>query len=405
MPKTQPATAKLSDAQLVILSAAAQRADGSLLPLPESLAVKGAALNRVMIETLCKRKLAEERRTINGAPEWRRDEEHRPLGLFITKSGLLALGIDETEKPKPAQAAASMPRQRKTAAAKPRGKARKASAAKRQEASSVFAKQAGCGDPDAAAAIRRHHRGHHRQDRVGSRIRCAASSAVSSRRSSSSPSPPRWARTACAATTSRRSHPPRLKAMARSLTPRPRRLRRRGRSSAQSEQDLRTSVAARVLALPNCARGELEEQWRAVWGTEPPRHGSREFLIRAVAYGIQAQAFGGLDAKTLQLLRKANGANGRETEAPGKPAQQRLEALPGMARRNPRGAGARQGLCLARRNLSELERHRPRHHRGALERLGLLWPEAPDKGGAGQWLRRRRESEAPALRHLYPQIL
>ena len=112
----------------MILTAAAQRTDGSLLPFPQSLTAKGAALGKV-VETLCKRKLVEERRTINGAPEWRRDEEHRPLGLFITKSGLLALGIDETEKTRPSQAAASMPRQRKTAAAKPRGKARKASAA------------------------------------------------------------------------------------------------------------------------------------------------------------------------------------------------------------------------------------------------------------------------------------
>ena len=39
-----------------------------------------------------------------------------------------------------------------------------------------------------------------------------------------------------------------------------------------------------------------------------------------MAYGIQAQAFGGLDAKTLQLLRKANGANG----APPKPRRTRL---------------------------------------------------------------------------------
>jgi hypothetical protein len=52
-----------------------------------------------------------------------------------------------------------------------------------------------------------------------------------------------------------------------------------------------------------------------VWGTEPPRKASREFLIRAVAYGIQAQAFGGLDAKTLQLLRKANGANGAQPKS------------------------------------------------------------------------------------------
>ena len=104
--------------------------------------------------------------------------------------------------------------------------------------------------------------------------------------------------------------------MERSLAPRPRRLRRRGRSSAQSEQELKASVTARVLSLPNCSRGELEEQWRALWGSEPPRHGSREFLTRAVAYGIQTQAFGGLDAKTLQLLRKASQANGERPKAP-----------------------------------------------------------------------------------------
>jgi len=97
-------------------------------------------------------------------------------------------------------------------------------------------------------------------------------------------------------------------------------LRRRGRSSAPSEQELKASVTARVLALPKCPRGELEEQWRALWGSEPPRHGSREFLIRAVAYGIQAQAFGGLDAKTLQLLRKASQPSGAKP----KPQRSRL---------------------------------------------------------------------------------
>jgi hypothetical protein len=130
-------TTKLSDAQLVILNAAAQRADGSVLPLPQSLSVKGAALGKV-VETLCKRKLVEERKIIQGAPEWRRDEERRPLGLFITNAGLLALGIDETEKTKPAQAAASIPRQRKTGSAKSRRKAKKSSSAspKRRPAAS-----------------------------------------------------------------------------------------------------------------------------------------------------------------------------------------------------------------------------------------------------------------------------
>jgi uncharacterized protein DUF3489 len=130
--KTQPATAKLSDAQLVILSAAAQRPDGSLLPLPESVATKGAALNRVMIEALCKRKLAEEKQTKNDAPEWRRDKEGRPVGPFITKSGLLALGINEAEETVPAQAAASMPRQRKRGS-KPRSEAQRTPAAESKE--------------------------------------------------------------------------------------------------------------------------------------------------------------------------------------------------------------------------------------------------------------------------------
>ena len=97
--------------------------------------------------------------------------------------------------------------------------------------------------------------------------------------------------------------------MARPLSPRPRRLKRRGRS-APSEQELKELVTARVLALPACSYRELGEQWRTLWGSEPPRKASREFLVRAAAYGIQVQAFGGLDAKTLQLLRKANGTNG-----------------------------------------------------------------------------------------------
>ena len=108
--------------------------------------------------------------------------------------------------------------------------------------------------------------------------------------------------------------------MARSLSPRPRRLKRRGQSSAHSEQELRASIAARVLALPNCSYGELGKQWRAVWSSDPPRYASREFLVRAVAYGIQAQAFGGLDAKMLQLLRKASQANGARP----KPERSRL---------------------------------------------------------------------------------
>jgi hypothetical protein len=128
MPKTQSPTPKLTDKQLVILSAAAQRADHALFPLPQSLTVQGAALDKV-IATLCKRKLAEERRIIDGAAEWRRDEDNRARGLFITTSGLLALGIEEADEDRTFLAAASMPRKPKTAAAQPHRKPQKASTA------------------------------------------------------------------------------------------------------------------------------------------------------------------------------------------------------------------------------------------------------------------------------------
>jgi hypothetical protein len=128
MPKTKSPTPKLTDTQLVILSAAAQRADHALFPLPQSLTVQDAALDKV-IATLVKQKLAEERRIVDGAAEWRRDVNGHPLDVFIATNGLLALGVEDADKDRPSLAAGSTPRKRKTAAARLRRKAQKASSA------------------------------------------------------------------------------------------------------------------------------------------------------------------------------------------------------------------------------------------------------------------------------------
>jgi hypothetical protein len=117
--------AKLSDTQLMILSAAAQRADRSLLPFPQSLGAKGAALSKV-IEALSRRKLVMEKCVLNGETGWRCDQENRPLGLFITTTGLLALGLDEPEKEQLPEAASGKTRHNKKPAARPRSKAPKA---------------------------------------------------------------------------------------------------------------------------------------------------------------------------------------------------------------------------------------------------------------------------------------
>ena len=75
---------KLSDTQLVILGAAAQRADLSVLPLPDSLKLKGGALAKVM-DALRNRGMIRVIET-DGGPE----------RVVITSQGMAAIGV-ETE--------------------------------------------------------------------------------------------------------------------------------------------------------------------------------------------------------------------------------------------------------------------------------------------------------------------
>ncbi|MDP7150033.1 MAG: DUF3489 domain-containing protein [Paracoccaceae bacterium] len=98
---------KLSDTQLVILSAAAQRDDRNVLPLPGSL--RGGAAAKV-IGALLKRGLIAETVTDQRAKAdpalnriWRNDEDGCAILLHITDAGLAAIGI-ESEQPVPGAA-------------------------------------------------------------------------------------------------------------------------------------------------------------------------------------------------------------------------------------------------------------------------------------------------------------
>ena len=84
---------KLSDAQRVILSAAAQRTDRLALPLPKSL--KGGAAQKV-VNALVEKGLLKEvkaNRKLND-PVWRETEDGRAVTLVITDAGLSAIGIE-----------------------------------------------------------------------------------------------------------------------------------------------------------------------------------------------------------------------------------------------------------------------------------------------------------------------
>ena len=64
------------------------------------------------------------------------------------------------------------------------------------------------------------------------------------------------------------------------------------------------SLAREIAALSKAPADDLKSRWRALYGTEPPSHISRDLLIRALAYRIQEQALGGLKPSTQRLLAK-----------------------------------------------------------------------------------------------------
>jgi hypothetical protein len=78
---------KLSDTQAVILSAASQREDGAVLPFPETLKIKGGAVDKVLGSLKAKGLIDHQ-----GAP--RGDD---PPPLRITRAGLAAIGVETEE--------------------------------------------------------------------------------------------------------------------------------------------------------------------------------------------------------------------------------------------------------------------------------------------------------------------
>jgi predicted transcriptional regulator len=95
-------TIKLTDTQLVILSAAAQRGDHAVLPLPKSLKINKPAATKVLKSLVAKGLIAERPAGLDDEV-WAEDKDGARLTLAITDNGLEAIGIvpegEELEKP------------------------------------------------------------------------------------------------------------------------------------------------------------------------------------------------------------------------------------------------------------------------------------------------------------------
>lgn len=77
-------------------------------------------------------------------------------------------------------------------------------------------------------------------------------------------------------------------------------------------------LEAELKALPDLPRSELQKRWVELYETPCPAQISRRILTRAIAYRMQEQALGGLDALTLRRLARAERdlAAGRPVAAP-----------------------------------------------------------------------------------------
>jgi Protein of unknown function (DUF3489) len=112
---------KLTDTQLVILAGAAQREDGSILPLPKKLKLGAKAIEGVLSD-LVKNKLVAEEPAADRAPSWRETTDGQPMTLKITASGLRAIGAQEPkggEAKNPPPRPARKPQARKSSSRTP----------------------------------------------------------------------------------------------------------------------------------------------------------------------------------------------------------------------------------------------------------------------------------------------
>jgi hypothetical protein len=83
------------------------------------------------------------------------------------------------------------------------------------------------------------------------------------------------------------------------------------------------TVLARVAALKTARTIDLKQQWRKLFGTEPPPY-NRRFLESRLAYRIQELAYGGLKSETIARLEAiAEDLDGGDSERRWRPAKDR----------------------------------------------------------------------------------
>jgi hypothetical protein len=103
------------------------------------------------------------------------------------------------------------------------------------------------------------------------------------------------------------------------------------RSGPVARGPIKVSLEEEIAHLRGLELKGLRARWLSVTGQEAPPHLSRHLLFVIVAYRIQAEALGDLDAQTLRLLKKIGSARSGTEVVPLTDAydQRRQELLSG----------------------------------------------------------------------------
>lgn len=75
------------------------------------------------------------------------------------------------------------------------------------------------------------------------------------------------------------------------------------RNCPQNSHDPAPDIKTRIAGLEAMSIAELKKEWRSYYKSSPPVGFSQDMLIRAIAYRMQEQVFGGLDARSKRKLK------------------------------------------------------------------------------------------------------
>jgi hypothetical protein len=103
------------------------------------------------------------------------------------------------------------------------------------------------------------------------------------------------------------------------------------RAASSARKPARVSLDEEIAHLRGLDFKGLRSRWQSVTGREAPPHLPRHLLFAIIAYRIQTEVLGDLDAETLRLLKKIGTARSGANVVPLTDAfdQRRQELLPG----------------------------------------------------------------------------